>query len=172
MKSALTKEELQERSFPLTQTQEGILAECLADPESTGYNVANLFKLSEKVDLKRLAEAIEQAVINHPYLSVTLVAGDDGNWKALRHDDAKPVVETVECRSLPEQLITPFSLTSDRLYRIKIYATGDGNYLLLDFHHIIYDGTSRLILIDDINAAYEGRELKKEKCSGFDIALE
>ena len=172
MKSGLTKEELRERSFPLTQTQEGILAECLADPESTGYNVANLFKLSEKVDLKRLTEAIEQAVLNHPYLSVTLAADDDGNWKALRHDEAKPVVETIECGSLPEELITPFSLNSDRLYRIKIYVTGKGNYLLLDFHHIIYDGTGRLILIDDINTAYEGGELKKEKCSGFDIALE
>ena len=64
MKSGLISEELQEKSFPLTQTQEGILAECLADPESTGYNVANLFKLSEKVDLKRLTGAIEKAVLN------------------------------------------------------------------------------------------------------------
>ena len=36
--------------YPLTQTQNGILVECISHPGSTFYNIPALFKLSEKID--------------------------------------------------------------------------------------------------------------------------
>mgnify|MGYP002224060376 CR=1 FL=1 len=62
-----SKREVQE-SYPLTNTQEGIFIECTANMGSTIYNIPYLLKLDNKVDLDRLAEAIDSTVEAHPYL--------------------------------------------------------------------------------------------------------
>lgn len=41
-------------AYPLTQTQNGIFVECVANPGSTIYNIPFLFRLDEKVELSRL----------------------------------------------------------------------------------------------------------------------
>ena len=56
-----TEEPLPRPDYPLTQTQLGILAESLASPDSTVYNVPLLLRLSPRVDLPRLKKAVESA---------------------------------------------------------------------------------------------------------------
>ena len=48
----------------------------------------------------------------------------------------------------------------------------DGKYLYIDMHHIIGDGTSLVILLNDIEKVYKGIKLEKEKFTGFNYALE
>ena len=66
-----TKREVQE-SYPLTNTQEGIFIECTANMGSTIYNIPYLLKLDKKVDLDKLATAIDSTVEAHPYLKTKL----------------------------------------------------------------------------------------------------
>ena len=56
-----------------------------------------------------------------------------------------------------ETLVRPYMLFNEQLFRFEIYRTCDGNYLFLDIHHIIADGTSLAIIINDINRAYSGQ---------------
>lgn len=140
--------------YPLTQTQYGILAESLAHPDSTLYNVPFLYRLSGRVNIARLKSAIEAAVSAHPYLSATLSADDHGGYR-FRRDDAAPAVEIIEAKKLPEDLVKPFDLTGEKLCRLRIYKTDDGSYLFMDFYHIIYDDISGAILMQDIKAAQD-----------------
>ena len=73
-----TKREVQE-SYPLTNTQEGIFIECTANMGSTIYNIPYLLKLDKKVDLDKLAAAIDSTVEAHPYLKTKLFMDDNGN---------------------------------------------------------------------------------------------
>lgn len=160
--------------YPLTQTQRGIFVESVANAGTTIYNIPFLFRLSDKVDLQRLKTAVENTINAHPYVKTTLFLNDQGDVRAARNDDRKPEVEMIVCGKVPsnEELVLPYEMLGDRLYRAKIYQTGDGNYLFLDFHHIISDGTSERIIIRDINRAYEGEMLETERYSGFEIALD
>ena len=48
---------------------------------------------------------------------------------------------------------------------------GQKTCLFLDVHHIIFDGTARVILVNDISRAYDGQKLTPEKYSGFEAVL-
>ncbi|MGN1457710.1 MAG: condensation domain-containing protein, partial [Acutalibacteraceae bacterium] len=159
--------------YPITQTQNGIFIECSANENTTMYNIPSLFKLSDKVDVDRLKTAVENTINAHPYIKTKLFMNDSGDVRAKRNDSEKPLVEPVECDELPEtsELVKPFELLGGNLYRAKIYKTKTANYLFLELHHIIGDGTSMAVIIDDINNAYDGKALEKENYTGFETAL-
>ena len=158
--------------YPLTKTQEGIFIESIAKPGSTNYNIPLLFKIDKSIDLKKLKESVIKTLKAHEYLLLTLKMDDDGNIKALRKE-VEPVVDIIKKDKLDSKaLVRPFEIVGGPLYRVEIYEIKEDNYLFLDFHHIICDGTSENIVLNDINRAYEGEELEKENFSGFELALE
>ena len=158
--------------YPLTKTQEGIFIESIAKPGSTNYNIPLLFKIDKSIDLIKLKDSVIKALKAHDYLLLNLAMDDDGNIKALRKEK-EPQVDIIKIDKLDEKaLVRPFEIVGGDLYRAEIYQTKENNYLFLDFHHIICDGTSENIILTDINRAYEGEQLEKETFSGFELALE
>ena len=157
-------------AYPLTQTQNGIFVECAANPGSTIYNIPFLFRLDEKVELSRLKKAAEETVAAHPYIKTTLFLDEKGDIWQKRNDDASFEVEIKDCLRR-EELVRPYQLLEERLFRIELYGTEEGNYLFLEFHHIISDGTSCGIFLQDMNASYGGVKLTAETFTGFEAAL-
>ncbi|MCH5229033.1 MAG: amino acid adenylation domain-containing protein [Muribaculaceae bacterium] len=161
---------------PLTQTQAGIYAESMSRQGEASYNIPQLFKLDISVDLNKLAHAIEKVVEAHPFLKVKIEEDKDGNPVMVpqnnRYEQEITKLSDKDFNLKVDSLIKPIDLTKDNLFRINIFDTGDNRYLFMDFHHIIYDGTSMLIFLQDLNKAYSGEIIPKEEFTGFDIALE
>ncbi len=160
--------------YPLTQTQMGIYIECSAAPDAVTYNIPVMMKLSPALDMDRLEDAIRKTLNAHPYTKAILFYDSEGNIRARRNDTAEPIVNRVKCARTPaaEEMVRPFKLLGQPLYRITIYEAEDGNYLFMDFHHIASDGMSENIIISDIGKAYAGSEISKERYSGYEAALE
>ena len=160
--------------YPVTRTQMGIYIECSANPGSVTYNIPALLKLGDGVDTEKLARAAETALDAHPYVKTTLFPDRGGNIRARRNDGAAPRVELVKCEKLPagEELVKPFTLLGEPLYRVTVFDTAAGKYLFMDFHHIISDGTSEAVLLADIDRAYAGVPVEKETYTGFEAALD
>ncbi len=165
-----TKREVQE-NYPLTNTQEGIFIECTANMGSTIYNIPYLLRLDKKVDLERLAEAIDHVVEAHPYLKTRLFMNEDGDVLQKREDGLSYKTQILNGMNR-ETLVRPYMLFNEQLFRFEIYRTCDGNYLFLDLHHIIADGTSLAIIMNDINRAYSGEILETETYTSYDLALD
>ena len=165
-----TKREIQE-NYPLTNTQEGIFIECTANMGSTIYNIPYLLKLDKKVDLDKLAEAIDSTVAAHPYLKTRLFMSDEGEVLQKR-DDALTYKTQIINGMNRETLVRPYMLFNEQLFRFEIHRTCDGNYLFLDIHHIVADGTSLGIILNDINRAYSGEKLEVEEYTSYDLALD
>ena len=165
-----TKREIQE-NYPLTNTQEGIFIECTANMGSTIYNIPYLLKLDKKVDLDKLAEAIDSTVVAHPYLKTRLFMSDEGEVLQKR-DDALTYKTQIINGMNRETLVRPYMLFNEQLFRFEIHRTCDGNYLFLDIHHIVADGTSLGIILNDINRAYSGEKLEVEAYTSYDLALD
>ena len=160
--------ELQD-SYPLSKTQEGIFVECASKVNSTTYNIPYLFKLDKGIDVNKLKESIIKVLDNHPYLKTTLSMDDNGDIRASRKE-VESVVSIIKGDIEKDKLIRPFKIINSPLYRIEIYE-GKDNYLYLDFHHIICDGTSEAVFLSDLSKAYKGEELEKESFTGFEVAL-
>ena len=159
--------------YPITRTQNGIFVACIASPGTTMYNIPFLISLGDGVDTARLKKAVNTAFAVHPYLHTTLFLNDKGDIRAKRNNDTV-TVGIVDCDKLPaqEELVRPYQLLGDRLCRAVIYQTKAGNYLFLDFHHIIFDGVSAAVLFRDIADAYDGKTPETESFTGFEAALE
>ncbi len=171
------KFELQEY-YPLTKTQEGIFVECIAHPGSTVYNIPILLKISEKLDEEKLICAIADAVNAHPFVMSALYMDGNGDISFRREDSAVfngdeiGVYDFADREEMLSTLAKPFELIGSRLFRISVNRTrAEGTYLYMDFHHIISDGTSMLILLDDITRSYMGEALEAEEFSGYEAAL-
>ncbi len=160
--------------YPITQTQNGIFVECSANPDSVIYNIPVLFKLDSSLDPEKLANAVKAAINAHPYVKTTLRLNESGEIRAVRNDDISPSVDVIRCGGVPlkNELVRPFRLMEEPLYRAAVYVTDGGSYLFMDFHHIISDGTSEAILIRDIEKAYAGEIPESEKYSGFEAAVD
>jgi amino acid adenylation domain-containing protein len=161
--------------YPLSMTQTGIYIECMRFPGSTTYNIPELYKLGDGVDVSKLAKAVSKAVAAHPYLFMEPVKDKEGNVHAKRRDELTFETKIISCDVLPDrsELVRPFALDSGEiLFRAEIYETKDGNYFFLDTHHIVSDGGSLDILKRDIDRAYNGEEIEKEKYTGYEFALD
>ncbi len=160
--------------YPLSKTQMGIYIECSSNADTVTYNIPLMLKLGKGLDVDRLCNAIKMALNAHPYTKTTLFANNQGEIRAARNDEKEPVVSRIKCDAIPtsDELIRPFKLLGEPLYRVSIYEANDGNYLFMDFHHIILDGMSENILLADIGKAYEGKELTKERYTGYEVALD
>ncbi len=161
------------KEYPLTMTQMGIFVESARHAGTTIYNIPLLYRLDERVDLERLQKAVSQAILAHPYLSMTLLRKENGDIRAIPMESPKADVPICDRLPSKEDIVRPFDLMSkEPLYRAEIYDTPEGKYFYLDIHHIIGDGASISIFMEDVNSAYDGKEIQKESWTGFDIGIE
>ena len=160
--------------YPLMQNQMGVFIDSTTQGASIDYNIPLLMKISPSIEPEKLQQAVCRAVDAHPYMKAVLSTGADGSVRALRSDDAEPVVEIIKADTLPEakDLVVPFEIVGGPLYRIKIFVTPKDNYLFFDIHHIVADGTSMAILLSDIDKALAGEMPQKEQYTAFEAALD
>lgn len=157
--------------YPMGSSQEGVFVDCMANNGTTVYNIPYLFRLSDNVDITRVKKALEQVVDAHPYLKVRLFMDEDGEIRQRRMDDERfevPILTDMD----KDRLVRPFSLLNGSLLRIELYREHDGCYLFLDVHHLVADGTSVALLLEDLERAYAGEELAGEKYTAYDLALD
>lgn len=162
--------------YALSKNQEGIFIDCVANAGSTVYNIPILLELGPGVDMDRLARAAAAAVNAHPYIKTRLFAAEDGSIRQ-RRMDAEPFVpgdiellEAERIDSVKAGLVEPFDLLGGRLFCMKLIRA-EKNYLFLDIHHIVCDGSSLLIFFEDISRAYAGETLEPESYSAYEAVL-
>ncbi|MCR4557705.1 MAG: amino acid adenylation domain-containing protein [Saccharofermentans sp.] len=169
------KTRVKKDEYPLSGSQIGIYIESINRDGEAVYNNPILLKLSDNIDIERLRSACEAFVEAHPYIKVGFKTDSDGNPIQYRRDNESysQTIEKItekEFKELVPTLKQPFRLHSDRLFRIRLFETEEGKYLFTDFHHIIFDGASMLIMIKDLEKAYNGGNVEAETYSGFEAA--
>ena len=161
---------------PLTKSQYGIYVESAGHKGEICYNLPYLYTLDGNLDEARLRRAVETAVNAHPTLFTRIVSGDDGEPMQCVEPGNEPWTLDVEkiddIGSVKATLVAPFDLAEDRLFRIRLLRDARHWYLFIDYHHIIVDGTSMHLLLNDIDKAYRGMALEPEELTLSDVASE
>ncbi len=161
--------------YPLTRMQ--LYFGYIIRGNTTG-NLPFTFELDPSIDIDKLKAAIETVVNAHPGLKGIIKPAENGYLALFRHDDDPPEIRVVklsdrEWEEKKQQILVPFAYDgSDRLYHISIYQTESSKYLLFDVSHIMGDGMTMNVLLEDVNRAYAGQIVEKEKYTFYDYILD
>ncbi|WP_419588969.1 condensation domain-containing protein, partial [Thiolapillus sp.] len=158
-RDTLTLSYAQERLWFLDKFEEG---------NSTAYHMPEVLKLEGTVNKEALHQALTTIVNRHEALRTNFVEKDK---RALQHiGDANGfILEEIRCKEssvqtkIKETLSVPFNLKSDSLFKAVLYTINkETHYLLVNMHHIISDGWSIGILVQEFVTLYTAYTNKQE----------
>jgi amino acid adenylation domain-containing protein len=154
--------------YPLTPTQEGILFHSIADPDAAPYLCQLFFDLRGAVQPALLAEAFRRAVQRHAVLRTQFrwvglsnpvqivlerveLPWNELDWSSISPDDR----ETTFGAFAEADRKRGLDLGQPSLLRVAlIRLTSELHRLVLTFHHIVLDGWSVAIVLDEIVSTY------------------
>jgi len=158
-----------EESFeaPLSNAQTGVYYECLKNSTSTTYNVPTIFTFPEGISSQDIKAAVEKVIAAHPLLSAVIDNTVDPPVQRFQKGvEPQVVISEKSADELKKDFVKPFDLANGPLYRAAVC----GNVLLLDVHHLVMDGTSLSIFLNQVCQVLEGKEISKEDCTFFEYA--
>lgn len=146
---------------------------------NTTGNLPFSFKLHDDIDLVKLKAAIEDVIDAHPGLKGQIKPGEN-KYLALFRDDSRkidiPIIKLseMEWETIRHELVVPFRYSPDDgdLFHIRLYQTEKAKYMLFDVSHIMGDGMTMNILLDDVNNRYMGLPVEKEKYSFYEYIID
>ncbi|MBQ0006114.1 MAG: amino acid adenylation domain-containing protein, partial [Alistipes sp.] len=145
---------------PITCAQQGVYIDCVIEPENLRYNNPKIVSFPASVSPEDVADAVRSVFKCHPAL-FSHFEERDGRTMQVYDDgcDAELMVTTVADGDLEEAkkaFVRVFDIGRGPLYRVEVLSTPSGVVLLMDFHHLVYDGVSLNILMNEICSAIEG----------------
>ena len=160
-------------SVPLSYAQTGVYFDCLKNPTSTIYNIPYLLTYPAGTDASQLASCVKRVVESHPELAVHFSTQGETIVQTLA--DSVPIEVPItemtmeQLSSYKNEFVQPFNLQKAPLYRLEVVKTEENVHLLMDIHHLIFDGGSADLLIRQINDALEGKSIENETYSYLDF---
>ncbi|EPJ37148.1 putative Gramicidin S synthase 2 [Streptomyces afghaniensis 772] len=153
--------------LPLHPQQRGLYALWQVDEESLAYNVPARLDVSGHLDPERLRTALRQLAGRHDALRTHFVTEVDAQGRPrVRQVVQEAVNVPLEILSgsractdedVVARFVRPFDLGSGPLLRALLVQDEDrDDRLYLDVHHIVFDGVSLALLVDELLDLYVG----------------
>ncbi|PKH63783.1 non-ribosomal peptide synthetase [Halomonas sp. Choline-3u-9] len=159
------------KSLPLSyaQTRQWFLWQL--EPKSTAYHISGALNLKGKLDIEALQSCFTALVERHESLRTVFASNNDGLAKQVvldknaydfRHSDLSNIAPE-KCEILADTAIreicdTPFDLSIGPLLRVGVIQRAEDDHLLVVvMHHIVSDGWSMQLIIDEFAVDYRAR---------------
>jgi len=153
-------------AVPLSYAQTGVYFECLKNPETTLYNIPTKVAFQQHTDTTALADAIKALVRQHPQMTVHFGNGEDGIIQVIDQEQAVEIpvkqMSEAELATYKHDFVQPFDLATGPLYHFEIVTTEKQTCLLMDVHHLIFDGGSVDIFLQQLCRVLNGLPAEPE----------
>jgi amino acid adenylation domain-containing protein/non-ribosomal peptide synthase protein (TIGR01720 family) len=132
------------------------------EPESTAYHVPRALRLSGRLDIPALQRSFDVLVARHESLRTHLQQDGESTLQVIR---AEAPIEMAlgdcdEARlkaQVEEEISRPFDLEQGPLLRVKLLRLAeDEHVLVLVQHHIVSDGWSMGVMVEELVQLYAG----------------
>lgn len=153
--------------YPLTPTQSGMLFQILRDEDPELYFEQVRADLVGVVDPEVVRSAFNDATDRHPALRSAIAwEGLEQPLQAVRTTFTVPfevldrpgITDSELYQLSADRRQTPFDLTGAPLQRVAVVDCGEGRlHLIWEFHHIICDGWSAAIVLNEIVESCNGK---------------
>ncbi|HEX2643580.1 MAG TPA: amino acid adenylation domain-containing protein, partial [Thermoanaerobaculia bacterium] len=159
-----------ESVFPLSFAQQRLWFVDQWQSHSPAYNIPFAVSAEGRLDVAALRWSLDEIVRRHEVLRTAFEVRGDQPVQVIRPAAPLPVTE-VDLSALPgerrtaeidrlahEHALRPFDLAHDRLLRVTVLHFGPGDHaLLFNMHHIVSDGWSIGIVMQEFAALYAAR---------------
>ncbi|QPK87040.1 amino acid adenylation domain-containing protein [Bacillus velezensis] len=163
--------------YPLSFAQKRLYALHQLAADSTGYHMPACLELSGRLNRDRLHEAFSALLQRHEALRTSFVLR---NGEPMQHVHSHVDLDLTEIhmpsgtllQEAMETFVKPFDVEKAPLLRVTLAkATEERHFLLLDMHHLIADGVSMSVLIQELTDLYRGKELRPLKLQYKDFSV-
>ncbi len=162
--------------YPVSSAQKRMYVLQQLHPEAVTYHMPAVLMMEGSLDVKQLEEALQALIERHESLRTAFVEIDGVPVQKV-YRRVPFTLEVVEVENGDEQpvidaFITPFSLHQAPLMRAKVAKLSDEKYVfMMDMHHIIADGVTRSLLIQELAELYEKKTLPPVQLHYKDYAV-
>ncbi|MGI6665506.1 MAG: amino acid adenylation domain-containing protein [Christensenellaceae bacterium] len=155
----------EKESYPLTPAQQSIYIESLMAPQSFAYHMPGAFRMPRGLSVARLEAAIKAVVAAEPVFHFAFTM-ENGIPVQKVNSEVEITLEILQGESfavVAADFVKPFDLTSPPLLRVGLWEEAAGEPIFfIDLHHLISDGLSSVLLMQKIDAAYQGNSVIEE----------
>ena len=150
--------------YPLTPQQKGIFIANTLGNDSTSYNISLSVKITGQISKEKVEEVFNQIIKRHDSLRTGFktVAGEVVMYVLEEVVFKVDYLEAVEAEysQIKQAFIRPFDLSLAPLFRASLIKIAEEEHILmLDMHHIVIDGSSMVVIVNDFIGLYGGKEL-------------
>lgn len=162
--------------YPLSSAQKRLFVLDRVGNRNTSYNITRAYRIDGNFDVKKLEDALHELIKRHESLRTSFMT-IDGSPVQIVHEkaDFKITYEDCDEKSVDERIrsfVDYFDLGVPKLLRVKIFnISGASQVLVFDLHHIITDGASMDVLIQELALLYAGKQLAPLEIQYRDYAV-
>lgn len=148
--------------YPATRSQKSFFIGAKFNPSEVFFDIMALYRVSGSIDLERLSDSMRRVIRRHESLRTSFTI-EKGKVMQLVSDDFQFDLQVVEAgnddiNEVVRSLKKPFNY-SGFLLRAYYIKAADSQYLFLDMPHIIGDGHSLRIIMNEIAAHYANSDI-------------
>jgi amino acid adenylation domain-containing protein len=146
--------------YTTSPAQQRIFYQQMLDKDSIVFNITAALQINGDQPLHKLISAFQQLINRHESLRTSFIITDDGVQQKINEEVTFELMEVDSTcsnglESALNDFVKPYTLSEKSLFRAAVINNnGPGNMLLIDIHHIICDGLSMSILINDFKEIY------------------
>ncbi|WP_322063323.1 non-ribosomal peptide synthetase, partial [Paraburkholderia sp. J63] len=156
-------------ALPLSYAQQRLWFLWNLQPDSTAYHIAGGLVINGRIDVEALRASFAAVVARHESLRTTFAEQVDGSARQVVHawldygyawaDFSAQADAREAARSFAAELAQePFDLMAGPLLKIGVARVADDeHWVAISMHHIVSDGWSIDVLLDDLRAAWCAR---------------
>jgi fengycin family lipopeptide synthetase D len=162
--------------YPMSSAQKRLYILDQLEGAGTAYNMPTVMIIEGKLDRARFEESFKHLIQRHETLR-TFFAIIDGQpvQKSRQEVDFNITYLESPAQNLTElvnEFIRPFDLKKGPLLRVCLVKIGEDRHMMMfDMHHIISDGTSKNLMVQEFSDLYEGKELKELRLQYKDYSV-
>ena len=162
--------------YPVSSAQERLFYYNLIHPGSTSKNVSVPVKINVTPDEEKITTVLQMLIDRHESLRTSFVFEDDRLTQKINEGvrfelQIKETGDT-DLAEIYNELKQPFDLSAESLLRCSlIRSTTHGNLLFFEVHHIICDGLSFNVLIQEFKDLYYGKQLDRPQLRYVDYCV-
>uniref|UniRef100_UPI00399A4EFC amino acid adenylation domain-containing protein n=1 Tax=Pseudomonas sp. YeP6b TaxID=2861775 RepID=UPI00399A4EFC len=150
-----------DQPFPLSYAQERQWFLWQLDPGSAAYHIPSTLRLKGQLDTSALQRSFDVLVARHESLRTYIEPQPDAARQVIRAQMALPIpcvdVQEPDVQAHVEaEIARPFDLQAGPLLRVTLLrVAADEHVLVLVQHHIVCDGWSMQVMIDELVQLYQ-----------------
>lgn len=162
--------------YTISSAQKRVYYSWLRDKNSLLYNIAGGIIIEGNIDKSKLENCFKTLIERHSSLRTYFEQKDDNIVQIIK-DEVNfkldyEILDETDVDSIYRNFVKPFDLSEAPLFRTQLVKLDNKkSLLLLDMHHIISDGTSLNILLQELCDLYNGETLSTKELEYKDFTV-